>query len=47
MPAAPVLFSTTTGWPSAVCNFSATMRAGMSLGPPAGNPTSSRTGRSG
>jgi hypothetical protein len=26
MPAAPVLFSTTTGWPSEVCSFSATRR---------------------
>ncbi len=30
MPAAPVLFSTTTGWPSDFCNFSAMTRAGTS-----------------
>ena len=44
MPAAPVLFSTTTGWPSAACIFAAISRAGTSLGPPAGKPTSSRIG---
>ena len=44
MPAAPVLFSTITGWPSEACIFAAISRAGTSLGPPAGNPTSRRIG---
>src|SRR5215207_6246867 len=43
MPAAPVLFSTITGWPSATRSFSAISRAGTSLGPPAGKPTTMRT----
>ena len=47
MPAAPVLFSTITGWPSATRSFSAMMRAGTSLGPPAGKPTSMRMVRFG
>jgi hypothetical protein len=47
MPAAPVLFSTTTGWPSEARSLSAIRRAGMSLGPPAGKPTTMRTWREG
>jgi hypothetical protein len=46
MPAAAGLFSTITRWPSASPSLSATKRAGMSVGPPAPKPTTSRIGGS-
>jgi len=47
LPLAPVLFSTTTGWPSASPSFGPISRAMMSTGPPGGNATSTRTGLEG
>src|SRR3954463_15347699 len=47
VPAAPVVFSTTTVWPRLVRNRSAKMRAMVSVGPPAANGTTSVTGRDG
>ncbi|MPM72697.1 hypothetical protein SDC9_119673 [bioreactor metagenome] len=47
VPAAPSLFSTTTGTPSACDNGCANTRAAMSLEPPAENPTTSVMGRCG
>src|SRR5262249_48840614 len=47
IPAAAGLFSTTTRWPSASPSLSATKRAGISVGPPAPKPTTSRIGRVG
>ena len=47
MPPAPTRFSTTTGWPSAFDSGSATMRAAMSVPPPAPKPTMMRIGRVG
>src|SRR5262249_488277 len=41
------LFPTTTRWPSASPSLSATKRAGISVGPPAPKPTTSRIGRVG
>src|SRR5262249_26868894 len=38
-------FSTTTGCPSRSVSHCAIRRAAMSVAPPAGNPTSRRTGR--
>ena len=46
-PPAPERFSTTTGCPSLARSFSAMIRPGISVGPPAGKPITSRTGRSG
>jgi hypothetical protein len=47
VPAAPVGFSTTTDWPSAVFIRSARMRASASVGPPAGKGTTMVMGRDG
>src|SRR6478735_4768762 len=44
VPPAPPTFSTITGWPSDAFMCSATMRATMSVMPPAGNGTMSVTG---
>jgi hypothetical protein len=46
-PAAPVTFSTITGWPSATFMRSAMMRAIVSDGPPTAYPTSIVMGRAG
>ncbi len=46
-PAAPGRLSTTMRWPVCAAILSLTMRATTSVGPPAGNPTSSRIGRLG
>src|SRR5216683_1730646 len=46
-PPAPVLFSTTTGWPHLAVSLSAAMRARTSLMPPPGNGTMNLTGRAG
>jgi len=43
-PPPPPRFSTTTGWPRFLLNSSDTMRAMMSVVPPAGNGTISRIG---
>jgi hypothetical protein len=47
LPAAPGLFSTTTGWPKRTLSRSATMRVTVSLAPPGGNGTTMRIERSG
>ena len=47
VPPAPPRFSTTTCWPSVLLMRSATSRASASLPPPAGNGTTSVTGRVG
>ena len=47
LPAAPVRFSTTTGWPSPAVMPCATTRAVVSVLPPGAKPTTKRTGRSG
>src|SRR5438067_6233807 len=47
LPAAPVMFSTTTGWPSDTRIRSATMRAATSVGPPAAKDTAIVIGRAG
>ena len=47
MPLAPGLFSTTTGWPQASASLPASSRAVRSVAPPAGNGTTSLTGRVG
>src|SRR5690242_402963 len=47
LPPAPALFSTTNALPSDCDSLSPTMRASASAGPPAGNGTIIRTGRSG
>ena len=47
LPAAPVRFSTTTGWPSPAVIPWATTRAVVSVLPPGAKPTTKRTGRSG
>src|SRR5262245_7226613 len=44
---APGLFSTTNCWPSRSDSRWPTSRASTSVGPPAGKPTTSRTGRVG
>src|SRR6185295_10602144 len=44
LPPAPVLFSTTTGWPMASCSFGPIRRARMSLVPPGANGTMILTG---
>src|SRR5258708_988904 len=44
VPPAPATFSTITGWPSEAFMWSPTMRATMSVMPPAGNGTTSVTG---
>src|SRR5688572_23787339 len=44
LPAAPGRLSTMTRWLICPWNFSLTMRATTSVGPPAGNPTSMRIG---
>src|SRR3954471_818004 len=46
-PAPPARFSMMTGWPRAAPILSDRSRAMMSGGPPAGEPTTSLTGRSG
>src|SRR5215813_8922030 len=46
-PPAPVLFSTTMGWPHLVVSLSAAMRASTSLMPPPGNGTTNLTGLAG
>src|SRR6267143_871780 len=47
LPAAPLRFSTTTGFPQRSVSFCASCRARMSTPPPGVNPTSSRTGLAG
>ena len=47
IPAATGLFSTNTRCPSASPSLSATKRAGISVGPPAPKPMTSRIGRVG
>ena len=44
LPPAPVLCSMMIGWPHFAWSLSATMRARMSLMPPAGNGTMNLTG---
>ena len=44
LPPAPGRFSTTNGWPSVSVSFCAVARARMSVVPPAGNGTTTRTG---
>jgi hypothetical protein len=46
-PPAPGRFSTTNGWPSATCSFSATTRAAMSVACPGGQGTTTLMGRLG
>jgi len=46
-PAPPGTFSTTTDWPSAFASSAPTVRARMSVGPPAGYGTTIVTGRDG
>src|SRR5580765_8518284 len=47
VPPAPPRFSTSTGWPIDSCMRWATMRAAMSVVPPAGNGTTMRSGLDG
>ena len=47
LPDAPVTFSITTGWPSDAFMPSATMRAMVSMAPPAGTGTTMVIGRDG
>ena len=47
LPEAPPTFSTTIGWPSVARICSPMMRTSVSLGPPAGNGTTTVTGRDG
>jgi hypothetical protein len=47
VPPAPPTFSITMVWPSTLPICSATMRATTSLGPPAGNGTTTVIGRAG
>src|SRR6218665_825898 len=47
LPLAPLRLSTTKGWPSTACRRSAMARATMSVAPPGGKGTISRTGRLG
>src|SRR5467141_1427488 len=47
LPAAPLRFSTTTGFPHRSVSFCASCRARISTPPPGANPTSSRTGLAG
>src|SRR5262245_37406926 len=47
VPPAPATFSTMIGWPSVFCIYSPTMRAIVSVGPPAANGTIMVIGLSG
>ena len=47
VPPAPAMFSTMNCWPSDFEKYSPTMRAMMSVGPPAANGTMMVTGRVG
>ena len=47
MPSAPVLFSTSTGWPRIGASFCAMMRGTTSPAPPAGKGTMMRSGLAG
>ncbi len=47
MPPPPLMFSITTGWPSASPSAGASMRPSTSIGPPAANGTTMVTGRVG